>query len=82
VGGLQVAQAAVLHERDGAAGELELEQRRVVRRAHQHRLPLQLDARLARGQDAVGDGVGLARLVAHDTSSGRAPSGARRRVRG
>jgi hypothetical protein len=38
VRGLQVAQPAVLHVRDVATGELELEQVGVVRGAHQHRL--------------------------------------------
>ena len=51
VRGLQEAQPAVLHVRDVAAGELELEQVGVVRGAHQHGLLAQRDA-LARGRRA------------------------------
>ena len=65
VRGLQVAQAAVLVERDPPAGELELEQVGVVRRARQHGLRAQLGALLARLEDAVADLLGLRGLVAH-----------------
>ena len=65
VRGLEVAQAAVLVERDPAAGELELQQVGVVRRARQHGLGAQLHALLARLEDAVADLLGLRGLVAH-----------------
>ena len=55
MGGLEVAQAAVLDERDAPPRELELEQVGVVPRAHEHRLLAQLHALLARGQHAVAD---------------------------
>ena len=52
-------------ERDPAAGELELEQVGVVRRARQHGLGAQLHALLARLEDAVADLLRLRGLVAH-----------------
>ena len=50
VRGIEVAEPSVLDERDPAAGELELQQGRVVSGAEQDRLGAQLDRLLARGQ--------------------------------
>ena len=70
VRGLQVAQAAVLDERDLAAGELELEQVAVMRGPHQHGLAAELDSLLARGQHAVADLGGLRAFVADEDQLG------------
>ena len=70
--GLQVAQPAVLDVGDVAAGELELEQARVVRRAHEHRLLAQRGAPLARVEHALADLGGLGGLVEAQHELGRA----------
>src|SRR5207244_10430145 len=67
--------APVLDERDVALPELELEERRMVRGAHQHGLVAQVDAALTVLEDALDD---LARLVAlvvgdHDLREGGSP---------
>ena len=60
----QVADAAVLDVGDAAAVELELEQRRVVAGAHQHRLLAQRHATFVLGEHALGDLARLLGLVA------------------
>ena len=72
VRGLEVAQPAVLDVGDVAAGELELEQARVVRRAHEHRLLAQGGAALARVEHALADLGGLGGLVEAQHQLGRA----------
>jgi hypothetical protein len=76
VRGLEVAQAAVLDVRDVAAGELELEQARVVRGAHEHGLLAQRGAPLARVEHALADLCRLSGLVEAQDQLGRAASGA------
>ena len=63
VRGFQELQAAELHERDVAAGELDLERPAVMRGAEEHRLRLQRGARLPRRQHLGADVVGLRGLV-------------------
>ena len=74
--GLEVAQPAVLDVGDVAAGELELEQARVVRRAHEHRLLAQRGAALARVEHALADLGRLGGLVEAEHELGRAAAGA------
>ena len=61
--GLEELQAAELHERDVAPGELELERTAVVGGAKEDRLRLQGGPRLARRQHLGAHVVGLRRLV-------------------
>src|SRR5260370_22462888 len=62
--GVEVAQPAVLHERDPAPCQLELEQVRVVPGAEQDGLSTQLHPLLARGADAIAHLSRLRALVA------------------
>ena len=64
VRGLEELQPAELHERDVAAGELDLERGAVARRAEEHRLRLQGRAGLPRREDLGADVVGLRGVVA------------------
>ena len=64
MGGLQIAQAAVLDEGDAAPRELELQQVRVVPGAGEHRLLAQEHPALARRQHPVTDLDGLLGLIA------------------
>ena len=63
VGGFEELQAAELHERDVAPGQLELEAVGVVTGAEQHRLVPQRYPGLAVRQHAVAHEVGLRGLV-------------------
>jgi hypothetical protein len=64
VGGFQVADAAVLDERDPPACEFELEQVGVVGGTHQHGLVAQADAAFVVGEHPLGDQGGFLCLVA------------------
>ena len=70
---LEVAQAAVLHERDAASRQLELEQVGVVAGAKQDRLRAQLHPLLARGEHAIAHLPRLLALVARKHELGRLP---------
>ncbi len=63
VRGVEESQAAVLHERDVAPGELELEQVSVVAGSEQHGLLLELHPLLARREHALAHRVGLRDFV-------------------
>ena len=63
VRGLDEFEPAVFDERDVAPGQLDFEQRAVVRGAEQHRLAAQIDPGLAVVEHAIGDIGGLRRLV-------------------
>ncbi len=63
VRGLDEPEPAVLHVRDVAASELELEEVAVVRGTHEHRLLAERDAFFAVRQDAFADRVDLGVLV-------------------
>ena len=66
VRGLEELQAAVLHVRNAAAAELELEQIRVMSGAHQHGLIAQLQAGLAIREHVLDHVVDLGELVVDD----------------
>ena len=63
VGGVEVADAAVLHERDPPLGKLELEQTRVMPRPHQRCLLSECGPLLVCAQDLVADLDRLLELV-------------------
>ncbi len=63
--GVEELEAAELHERNVALGQLDLERARVMRGAEQHRLLLQQRARLAVLQHALDDVARLVGLIAH-----------------
>ena len=71
VGRVEVAQAAVLDERDAAARQLELEQVGVVAGAEQDGLRAQLDPLLARGEHPLAHLARLLALVAGEHELGR-----------
>ena len=72
MGGLEVAQAAVLDERDLAASQLELQQVAVVRGAHQHRLAAKIHLALARRRTRSQTSPAWADSSRQKISSGRA----------
>ena len=71
VGGVEIAQPPVLDERDPPAGQLELQQGRVVAGAEQDRLGAQLDPLLARGQHPLAHLPRLLALVVGEHELGR-----------
>ena len=79
MGGLEELQAAVLHERNLVAQQLELELRTVAARPEEHRLLAQSDSRLASREDP-GDDVVRLRTVVRDRH--QAGPGARAAARG
>ena len=60
---LEELETAVLHERDIAPAQLDLEQIGMVRGAHQHRLPFQIDPALAVLEHPLHDVIHLRLLV-------------------
>jgi hypothetical protein len=77
VGGLEELEPAVLHERDIAPRQLQLQARAVRRGAKQHRLLLEPQPFLAARQHAVDDEAACAASSFTVTRRGRAPSRAR-----
>ena len=71
VSGLQIAQPAVLDERDATARQLDLEKIRVVVRAKENGLVAQFHAFLAGSHDPLTDQDGLLALVAWKCQLGR-----------